>query len=138
MSVQIDVTYEGNLRCRAVHGPSGSEIMTDAPADNMGRAEKFSPTDLVAAALSTCMLTTMGIVADRAGMDVKGTRVVIEKEMVQSPRRRIGSLRARIILPAGREYSEKDMARLRRAAEICPVRASLHPEVQVSAEFASS
>ena len=79
--VQIDVTYEGQFRTRAVHGPSGNSLVTDAPVDNHGRGESFSPTDLVATALGTCMATVMGIFAERHAIDLRGMSVTVKKEM---------------------------------------------------------
>src|SRR5512146_333687 len=90
--VQVDVSYEGSLRCVARHGPSGATLTTDAPVDNMGRGAAFSPTDLVATALGTCMLTIMGIVAQRHNIDISGATVSVTKEMAALPVRRIGRL----------------------------------------------
>src|ERR1051325_1699972 len=80
--VQIDITYQGQLRCQSTHQPSGTKVLTDAPVDNMGKGESFSPTDMVATALGTCMLTTMGIVAQRKNIDISGSTVSVTKEMV--------------------------------------------------------
>src|SRR5579863_881145 len=90
--VKMKMIYEGQLHCVLTHEPSGSVIQTDAPKDNMGRGEAFSPTDLVAAALGSCMLTVMGIAAARHNIDLKGTTVDVSKEMITSPVRRIGSI----------------------------------------------
>ena len=92
MAVTIDVEYVGDLHCEAVHGPSGIRLMTDAPVDNGGKGEAFSPTDLAATALGTCLVTIMGIVAQRHGWDLTGTRVRVVKEMTAVPMRRIGAL----------------------------------------------
>src|SRR5947208_1120088 len=97
--VPIEVRYEGQLRTTATHGPSASSLITDAPVDNHGRGESFSPTDLVAAALGTCMATVMGIYAERHAIDLKGMRVGVKKEMVQTPVRRIGRLPVEIFVP---------------------------------------
>src|SRR5271169_4141763 len=126
MGVEIDIVYEGGLRCRATHGPSKKQLITDAPVDNHGRGESFSPTDLVATALGTCMLTIMGIVADREGLDLSGTTVKVAKEMVTSPTRRIGRLSVEIHVPAA--LGEEDQQRLKAAALTCPVHKSLHPD----------
>src|SRR5512142_1907828 len=99
MAVQIQCRYEGDLHCSATHGPSGSVLSTDAPADNQGRAETFSPTDLVATALGTCMLTLMGIYARPRNIRIEGARVTVEKEMAKTPPRRIAKLNVRIVLP---------------------------------------
>lgn len=131
--VEIGVVYEGELRCKATHGPSGNSLLTDAPADNHGRAETFSPTDLVATALGTCMLTIMGIVAARREWDLTGTKVTVVKEMATAPVRRIGRLRVTIAL--NRRFEPSDLAVLEKAAHNCPVHKSLHPDIDIPVEF---
>lgn len=131
--VSIDVRYEGELRCAATHGPSGRELHTDAPVDNHGKGESFSPTDLVATALGACMLTIMGISAERHGIRLSGARAQVEKRMVSEPKRRIGGLEVVLALPGGLE--EKHQRMLERAALACPVHASLHPEVEIPVRF---
>jgi putative redox protein len=138
MAVEIDVTYQGNLRCLATHGPSQNILNTDAPVDNGGSGANFSPTDLVATALGACVLTIMGLVAQRNSLDISGCKVHVVKEMTAMPVRRIGQLTLRIILPPGRTFSAEDRAKLERAAEICPVKQSLHPDVVVRLEFVHS
>ncbi len=133
MSVQIECRYEGDLHCSAVHGPSGSMAATDAPADNQGRAETFSPTDLVATALGSCMLTIMGIYARPRNIRIEGARAVVEKEMTKTPPRRIARLNLRISLPA--TLTEKQRGALEQVARGCPVAASLHPDVEVVLTF---
>ena len=137
MSVTIDVLYEGQLRCSARHGPSGQTLSTDAPKDNMGKGESFSPTDLVATALGTCQVTIMGIVAQRHNLDLSGTRVQVVKEMALAPLRRIASLRVTITVPAERAVtlSAEDRQKLEKAVLTCPVHASLHPEISAPVEF---
>ncbi len=130
---EIDVFYEGNLHCRAKHGPSGSEIFTDAPKDNEGTGETFSPSDLVGASMGACVLTIMGIYARKKGIDLKGSRVHVEKEMVSKPHRKIGRIDLTIYLPA--HVDEAHRAPLRRAAELCPVERSLHPDMEVNLAF---
>ena len=120
---QIDCTYRGQLRCLASHGPSGSSLETDAPTDNQGRGERFSPTDLVATALSTCMLTIMGIVAERHGWTLEGCSARVEKTMSSEAPRRIAQLTVWVTLPEGLEPQQR--ALLQRAAETCPVKVSL-------------
>ncbi|MDG2049037.1 MAG: OsmC family protein [Myxococcota bacterium] len=127
--VEIEAQYEGGLHTRSVHGPSGAELQTDAPVDNQGRGEAFSPTDLVASALGACMLTVMGIVADRHGWTLAGTRIRVEKHMVTEPLRRIGRLVVELTWAPGIPDSARGP--LIRAAETCPVRESLHPEIEV-------
>jgi len=131
--VGIQVEYQGELHCKATHGPSGAEINTDAPKDNQGRGEGFSPTDLVAAALGSCMLTIMGIMARTLNIDISGSTAKVEKEMTATPPRRIERLTVRIHVPYSLGPSEKE--KLERAAHTCPVHKSLHPEVQIPIEF---
>jgi putative redox protein len=131
--VEIRIEYEGGLRCRAAHGPSGAILLTDAPVDNMGKGEAFSPTDLVATALGTCMMTIMGIAADRMGLDLRGATATVTKEMVTSPLRRIGKLAVTIKVPG--KLSDEQKQKLHNAAMTCPVHKSLHPDVQLPVEF---
>src|ERR1700749_1464215 len=95
----IDFEYQGDLHCNAVHGPSGTALSTDAPKDNHGRGESFSPTDLIATALGSCMLTTMGILAGTLNVDIAGATATVEKEMASTPFRRVHQLRVRIHVP---------------------------------------
>ena len=131
--VEIDITYEGDLRCTAVHQPSGTVLHTDAPKDNMGKGESFSPTDLAATGLGTCMMTVMGILARRLEVDLTGTRVKVTKEMAAAPIRRIARLRVDITVP--RIVSPEHRQQLERAAHTCPVSKSLHPDVEVPVTF---
>ena len=131
--VTMRLEYEGDLHCRAVHGPSSMELSTDAPKDNQGRGESFSPTDLVAASLGTCMLTVMGMAARTQGLDITGSTATVDKEMTTTAPRRIASLTVRIHVPG--ETSADDRVKLERAAHTCPVHRSLHPEVQTPIEF---
>ena len=119
----IESTYEGQLRCQSSHGPSGTLLETDAPTDNQGKGERFSPTDLVATALSTCMLTIMGIVAERHGWSLEGCSARVEKTMSSEAPRRIAQLTVWVQLPAGLEAQQRSL--LQRAAETCPVKVSL-------------
>ncbi|MEO6709798.1 MAG: OsmC family protein [Planctomycetota bacterium] len=131
--VTIVMEYQGELRCRATHTPSKTELTTDAPVDNQGKGESFSPTDLVATALGTCMLTTMGIVAARHGWSMQGASATVVKEMVADPVRRIGRLRVSINLPTPLEAKAREA--LERAAHTCPVHRSLAANVDVPLEF---
>ncbi len=131
--VEVEIAYEGRLRCRAVHGPSGATLSTDAPKDNMGQGESFSPTDLVATALGSCMLTIMGIVAQRHGIELAGATVTVSKEMVTSPIRRIGRLTVDIRVP--RAVSPEQRSLLENAAHTCPVHKSLHPDIETPVMF---
>ena len=131
--VEISIDYEGQLRCSAVHGPSKTQLHTDAPVDNCGRGESFSPTDLVATALGTCVATIMGIVAERNELDLSGMRIHVTKKMVADPVRRIGRLAVTVSGPSS--ISEKDRRRLESAARHCPVHKSLHPDVDAPIVF---
>jgi putative redox protein len=131
--VEINIAYQGQLRCAAVHHPSGTVVMTDAPKDNHGRGESFSPTDLVATALGSCMLTIMGIAAKTIGIDLEGTKVTVRKEMAAKPNRRIATLAVTINVLAVLEEEQKQA--LIKAAMTCPVHQSLHPDVQMPVEF---
>lgn len=131
--VEITTTYQGQLRTTAVHGPSGNKLITDAPKDNMGKGEAFSPTDLVATALSTCILTTMGIVAQRNNLDITGATAVVTKEMVSTPFRRVGRLVASVKIPG--TFSEDEQQRLENAGRNCPVYKSIHPEIETPITF---
>ena len=131
--VTIDIQYQGDLRSEAVHQPSGTRLATDAPKDNQGKGESFSPTDLVATALGTCMLTVMGIAAKSMNVDLKGTKVTVQKEMVADPLRRISKLAVKISVPV--EVTEEQKLKLERAAHTCPVHKSLHPMVDIPVDF---
>lgn len=134
--VQIDVTYVGGLRCEAVHGPSNQTLVTDAPVDNRGKGERFSPTDLVATALGTCIPTIMAMVAEREKIDLTGLRVTVTKEMAAAPPRRIAKLATRIVMPAG--LDERQRAKLEKAAHTCPVHQTLQGNVEMPIEFVYS
>ncbi len=131
--VKIQLTYEGDLRCRLIHGPSSAVLSTDAPKDNEGKGESFSPTDLVASALGSCMLTIMGIYAKRHGINLKGTTAEITKEMVADPDRRIGRITVAMRMAAGIEPSRRPA--LEKAALTCPVNLSLHPNIDRPVSF---
>ncbi len=135
MAVEIDALYAGDLRVEAVHGPSGIELFTDAPVDNGGQGKSFSPTDLVATALGTCVLTILGLVAQRHGVDLKGTKVHVTKEMVTDPIRRIGRLPTKVTVPAGAVDDADMRKRLEAAALKCPVHQSLHPDIDAPIDF---
>jgi uncharacterized OsmC-like protein len=131
--VGITSTYEGGLRCRAVHGPSGTAILTDAPVDNHGKGESFSPTDLVAAALGACMMTIMGIMAERHGLDLSGMKAETVKQMTAEPPRRIAGLRTKLTIPLPADHPQRQA--LENAAHTCPVHKSLHPDIDAAIEF---
>lgn len=127
--VEMKAVYEGGLHSNIQHGPSGARLETDAPVDNQGKGEAFSPTDLLAASLASCMLTTMGIVAAREGWVMDGAAARIEKHMNLEPRRRVGRVVVEIDLPAGLPIAAR--SRLEEVARGCPVAVSLHPETKV-------
>ena len=133
MAVVITGKYTGDLRCEATHGPSGSTLVTDAPADNMGRGEMFSPTDLAATALGTCIVTTMAILAQRRGIDFSSATFQVEKHMVLEPTRRIGRLP--VIIRMSAAIAASDRVLLERAAHTCPVHKSLHPDIEAPISF---
>ena len=138
MSVEINMAYEGGLHCTATHAPSTKTLVTDAPVDNGGKGAAFSPTDLVATALGTCMATVMGLVAQRNHLDIAGLQIQVIKEMTADPVRRIGSLKTRLTFPHGKLLSDTDRSKLRAAALACPVKQSLHPDVKTPVEFVYS
>ena len=133
MAVRVDVTYDGDLHCIAVHGPSGDRMITDAPVDNKGKGEHFSPTDLVGTALGTCILTIMGIAARERGLDLAGARAVVLKEMGAVPRRHIARLDVTLTLPA--HLDEKARKIMEATAHTCPVHASLGERTKVELNF---
>ena len=129
----MDIIYEGSLHCSLKHGPSGQVITTDAPKDNHGKGESFSPTDMVAGALGACMLTVMGIVAQRHQLKLEGAKVQVLKEMLQEPVRRIGKISVRFELPSGIPADKRKL--LENAAHTCPVHKSLHPDIEIPVAF---
>lgn len=129
---KMKAVYLGDLRTECTH-ETGSKIQTDAPKDNMGKGETFSPTDLFAASLGTCMLTIMGIAARKVAVDLKGATAEVEKGMVTGPQRRLGKIivRIRSALSPTPQIREK----LEKAALECPVHHSLHPDIKVEVDF---
>ncbi len=127
--VKTTMIYEGDLHCKLTHGPSGAVIVTDAPKDNQGKGEAFSPTDLVAAALGSCMLTVMGITSRGHGINMTGATAEVEKEMVTTPIRRIGKISVKIQMPAGINIEKRGL--LEKAAHSCPVHKSLSHDVEL-------
>ena len=132
--VNIAVKYVGNKKCDLVH-PEGAKLRTDAPKDIGGDASGFSPTDLVAAGLASCILTTMAMWAERHGIDLSGTSATVEKHMTTPPApRRIARLPVVITIPAGQVPAEM-RERMEKVGHACPVKASLHPEVDAGIEY---
>ncbi len=131
--VTVKSTYLGELRTRNSHQQSGSELITDAPTDNQGRGEAFSPTDLVATAFADCIITIMGIKARDMAVDISGTSYDITKVMYADPRR-IGEIHIDFNFPS-RNYSHKVKTILERVAETCPVALSIHPDIKRIIKF---
>lgn len=127
--VEIHLDYEGDLHCNAVHLPSGTRLSTDAPVDNNGRGESFSPTDLVATALGACMATVIGIVAKRKEIQVEGMKVAVRKFMSDDQPRRISKLELDLDIPLPADHPERKL--LESAARGCPVHHSIHPDIEV-------
>ncbi|MBK9461570.1 MAG: OsmC family protein [Chitinophagales bacterium] len=128
-----EIIYQGDLRTQATHLQSGDIILTDAPKDNHGKGEAFSPTDLVATALGSCMLSIMGIIANRHEINILGTQVSIHKIMQANPRR-IAAIEVTMYMP-NVTYTPKERALLENAARTCPVALSLHPELEQKLSF---
>jgi putative redox protein len=135
MAVEMDIVYEGDLRCSATHGPSRTRLITDAPVDNGGQGRAFSPTDLIATGLATCVATIMGQAAKRKGFNIDGTRIHVSKEMTTAGLRRISRLQLEIEIPGGNTLSPEQRAVLETAADLCPVKKSLHPEVEIAIHY---
>jgi putative redox protein len=131
--VKIEIEHTGSLRSKALHIDSGAKIRTDAPLDNGGNGESFSPTDLLATALGTCMTTTMDLYAKRNGFSIAGAKAVVLKHMVSEPSRRIGKLEVVLEMPLSRSHPQREA--LQKAALNCPVVKSLSPEIKIPVSF---
>ena len=130
--VSISIEYTGGFHCVAIHGPSKSRVETDAPTDNQGKGEAFSPTDLVATALATCILTTMAIVGERHDVDLRGATASVTKEMSDAPRR-IGRLTTEVHIPLPATHPQREL--LEKTALSCPVHRSLAAEMERPTKF---
>lgn len=130
--VRMNVVYQGEKHCELMHEPSGSKIETDAPKDNNGRGEAFSPTDLCSVSLASCMLTVMAIAAEKEGLSLKGATAAVSKEMRADPRR-IGRIGVDVRLPASLTPDRR--SRLETIAQNCPVKLSLNPEIELAVSF---
>jgi len=128
------IIYKGELRTEATHLQSGTAIETDAPTDNQGKGERFSPTDLVATALGSCMITTMGIKARGMDIDLTNTRLDVTKVMVADPRR-IGKIIVHVFFPEGLAIDQKQKDILEHTARTCPVERTLHPDTELEMVF---
>jgi putative redox protein len=131
----IKTTYLGDLRTEAIHLQSGTRIITDAPTDNTGKGEAFSPTDLVAASLGSCIITTMGIVARRESIELTNGELTITKVMSKDAPRRIVRIEVDIMMPPSEAYSEAFRAKMEYTAQTCPVALSLHPDLEQVIRF---
>ena len=125
----VSCRYSGELRCEATHHGSGAVLITDAPIDNAGKGEEFSPTDLLATSVATCMLTIMGITAKSRDWSIEGSTAEVDKQMTQSGPRKVEKLRVHLKLP--QHFSNEQRALLQRVAEQCPVKRSLDPSIQL-------
>lgn len=134
MGQTAQVKYQGSLRTLATHLRSSTNIITDAPVDNNGKGEAFSPTDLVATALASCLITIMGIKASKMGVNIDGAAAEIEKVMDSNPRR-IKEVKVVVTMPTHTSYEAKDKKILEAAARTCPVALSLHPETIQTIDF---
>ena len=127
--IEISIDYQGQLHCSATHGPSGYSLATDAPVDNNGRGETFSPTDLVATSLGACMATVMGIVARQKEISLEGMKLGVHKYMSEDSPRRISKLEVEVDMPIPEDHPGREI--LQGAALGCPVHHSIHPEIEV-------
>lgn len=130
----IKITYQGNLRTQATHINSQKILITDAPKDNHGKGEAFSPTDLVCSSLTSCQMTIMGILAQKIGVNLEGLEAFVEKTMVDNPRR-IGRIKITYICPKTLLLTVKEHEKLHRAAMTCPVGLSLHSDIIQEVEW---
>lgn len=126
----VATTYLGDLRTEAVHQQSGTTILTDAPLDNQGKGEAFSPSDLIATALGSCMMTIMGIVANRDGIDLKGSTIETTKIMSKELPRKVDRLELTFQMKSVVHLSASDTKKLEKAARTCPVALSIHPDIE--------
>jgi len=131
--VHVNIKYLGQLRTEVVHGPSQSILLTDAPVDNFGKGELFSPTDLVGAALGSCVLTILGIYAQKHQLEVTGATASVQKEMAAQPVRRIAKLITELHIPLAPDHPHREA--IKRAILSCPVHASLHSDMEKPIHF---
>jgi putative redox protein len=126
------IIYDGDLRCSATHVQSNSALETDAPTDNRGKGERFSPTDLLCVSLATCMLTTMGIKAADMNVDIRNAKAEVTKHMASNPRR-VAKIEVTVSLPAIDD--EKEKLTLERTGTNCPVAKSIHPDIELVLQY---
>lgn len=128
------IHYQGNLRCKVTHLQSGTVIETDAPTDNKGKGERFSPTDMLCVALGTCIVTTMALKANELNIDLKDTKLDITKHMLGDPRR-IAKIEILLKFPSGIVVSESDRLLLEKTGDNCPVAKSIHPDMETNIQY---
>ena len=128
------ILYKGDLRCECIHLQSGTLIETDAPTDNHGKGERFSPTDTVCVALGTCMITTIGIRANDMQVNLAGTKIAVTKHMLSDPRR-IGKIDVVVQFPSNQALPEKDRLIIQKIGDNCPVMKSIHPDIKVEVDY---
>ena len=128
------VTYSGDLRTLATHLQSGSSFETDAPTDNQGKGERFSPTDLIGTSLAACMLTTMAIRAKELEPKIRGTKMETLKIMTAAPRK-IGTIQLKFYWPSNEQFTPEEKAKLEEIAWSCPVKESIHPDIKLEVDF---
>ena len=127
--VTINIEYQGSLRTHATHQPSNESLITDAPIDNKGKGEAFSPTDLLASSLGSCMATIMGIKADELGINIDNTKIIVKKHMSNDSPRRVSQIDVEMEIP--HQITDQHLLSLQRAALHCPVAKSLHPDLKI-------
>lgn len=128
------IIYQGNLRCSATHLQSGTQIETDAPRDNRGKGEKFSPTDLLCVSLATCIVTTIALKANELSIDLTGTTIKVTKHMLTDPRR-VGKVDVELEFNESLALEAKDKIVLERTGNNCPVAKSLHPDLVLNINY---
>jgi uncharacterized OsmC-like protein len=130
---QFTIEYTGDLHCQAIHGPSGAVIETDAPVDNQGKGEAFSPTDLAATSLGLCMMTVMGIAAKARDINLMGSGMTVRKIMASDTPRRIARIEVDVTIPLPSDHPHRDL--LENTGRSCPVALSLHPAIEQKITF---
>ncbi len=132
-TMTASIVYQGDLRCKATHLQSGTEIETDAPTDNQGKGEKFSPTDTLCVSLATCIITTLALKARSLNLELKDTKMEVTKHMLKDPRR-VGQIDVSIFFPE-LEISEEQKLTLQETGNNCPVAKSLHPDLKLNIQY---
>lgn len=133
-TMTASIVYEGNLRCKVTHQQSGTVIEADAPTDNRGKGERFSPTDMLCVALATCIVTTMALKATDLNIDLKETTAELTKHMLSNPRR-IGKIDVLLKFPSGHSIDESTRLLLENAGNNCPVAKSIHTDIETNIEY---